>query len=85
MTETHASLDHLLGVRAGFTHSLIAISALQMSISGPGGAYLPPPHHTRKRAAEEARLADLERAKAAIDAKLGDIRDAIADHPDLNR
>jgi hypothetical protein len=68
----------LLGCRDGLSHALNSISSLRRSITGPGGEYLPPKHHTRKREAAEARIADLDKARDAIRRQLEGVQDALA-------
>jgi hypothetical protein len=67
---------HLLGVRDGLTHALIAIGALRQGITGPGGCYLPPERHTRRRHEVFLRLAALDNARDAIQQKLDDVKRA---------
>ena len=68
----------MLGYRDGLSHALIAVNALRRSITGPNGEYLPPRHHTRKRAAAEARIAELDKARDAIKRQLDDVRAALS-------
>jgi len=68
----------MLGCRDGLSHALIAVSALRRSITGPGGEYLPPRHHTRKRAAAEVRIAELDKARDAIRRQLDEVGSALS-------
>lgn len=68
----------LLGCRDGLAHALNSISSLRRSITGPGGEYLPPKHHTRKREAAEARVAELDKARDAIRRHMKGVQDALA-------
>lgn len=68
----------LLGCRDGLAHALNSISSLRRSITGPSGEYLPPKRHTRKRAAAEARIAELDKARDAIRRQLKGVQDALA-------
>lgn len=68
----------MLGCRDGLSHALIAVSNLRRSITGPSGEYLPPRHHTQKRAAAEARIAELDKASDAIKRQLDDVRAALS-------
>lgn len=69
----------LLGARDGLIHALIAVSNVRGRIVGPGGAYLPPKHHVRRRAVIDARIAELDLAREAIKAKLDGVKAAIAE------
>ena len=69
----------LLGARDGLIHALIAVSNARALITGPGGTYLPPSRHVRKRVAVNARLAELDNVRVALHARLDSIKAAIAD------
>lgn len=75
---TEDARTRMLGCRDGLSHALIAVGNLRGSITGPAGAYLPPRHHTRKRAAAEARIAELDKASDAIKRQLDAVRAALA-------
>lgn len=75
---THEEHTRLIGCRDGLSHALIAVGYLRNAITGPLGAYLPPRHHTRKRAAVEARIAELDKARDAIKRQLDDVRAALS-------
>ncbi|MEM5542906.1 hypothetical protein WNY61_09150 [Sulfitobacter sp. AS92] len=65
----------MLGCRDGLSHALIAINSV---ITGPCGEYLPPRHHTRKRAAAEAQITELNKVRDAIKRQLDDVRAALS-------
>lgn len=75
---TDEERTRLIGCRDGLVHALNSISGLRRSITGPSGEYLPPRHHTRKRAAVEARIAELDKARDAIRQQLDDVREAMS-------
>lgn len=75
---TDEERNRLLGCRDGLSHALIAVGSLRSAITGPADAYLPPRHHTRKRAAAEARIAELDKARDAIKRQLDDVRAALS-------
>ncbi|MBR9837010.1 hypothetical protein [Salipiger thiooxidans] len=75
---TDEERTRLIGCRDGLSHALIAVGGLRGAITGPAGAYLPPRHHTRKRAAAEARIAELDKARDAIRRQLDDVRAALS-------
>ena len=72
---------HLLGVRDGLTHALIAIGALRQGITGPAGGYLPPERHARRRHEVFLRLAALDNARDAIQQQLNDVKRAYETAP----
>lgn len=79
--------SRLLGVRDGLHHALLAVGSRRSSITGPAGAYLPPRRHTRKRAAVERRLAELDAVRDAITRHLDAVKAALAarkDTPDAD-
>jgi hypothetical protein len=65
---------HLLGVRDGLAHALVSIGRLRQGITGPGGCYLPPERHTRRRHEVFLRLAALDNARDAIQQQLNDVK-----------
>lgn len=75
---TEDARTRMLGCRDGLSHALIAVNNLRRGITGPSGEYLPPRHHTRKRAAAEARIAELDKARDAIKRQLDDVRAALS-------
>lgn len=64
MTEDERT--RIRGCCDGLALALHTISAIRRAITGPGGEYLPPEHHTQKRAAAKARIAELDKASDAI-------------------
>lgn len=78
---TDEERTRLIGCRDGLAHALSAVGSLRSAITGPSGAYLPPRHQTRKRAAVEARIAELDKARDAIKRKLDDVRAALSTEP----
>ena len=75
---TEDARTRLIGCRDGLVHALVAIGNLRRGITGPGDAYLPPRRHTRKRAAAVARIAELDKARDAIQRQLDDVRAALS-------
>jgi hypothetical protein len=69
----------LLGVRDGLISAILTVSNLRGHITGPGGVYLPPRHHTRKRAAVERRVAELNGVIAALQYKLAEVKTALSE------
>ena len=68
----------LLGVRDGLSHARISVGNLKGRLRGPGGCYLPPARHVRKRAAVQARIDELDLADASIGRQLDEVREALS-------
>lgn len=82
MDESVKHYYRLLGNRDGLATAIIALHNFQMSIAGPGGAYLPPKHHKRRRAAALARVADLKSAEDQLRRSHERVRAALKDLPE---
>ena len=67
----------MLGVRDGLTHALISVSNIRRCITGPCGCYLPPARNTRKLAAANTRIAELDKVKVLIEHQLSGVQAAI--------
>ena len=68
----------MIGVRDGLAHAMLSANQIRGSITGPRDNYLPPQRHTKKRAAVEARLRDIDEIRAAIQQKLDGVNAALA-------
>lgn len=68
----------MLGVRDGLHNAIITVGKLRGAITGPANAYLPPRHHTRKRAAVERRIAELDQVTDALQRNLEAVRTALS-------
>ncbi len=77
MKMTEEARARMLGCRDGLSYALSAIGGLRSAITGPADAYLPPRHHTKRRAAAEARIAELDSARDAIKRQLDDVKAAL--------
>ena len=68
----------LLGVRTGLSHGIIAVGDVKMSLLGPGGAYLPPARHCRKRQRVMNKVAELDKVQEILHRQLDDVKAALA-------
>lgn len=68
----------MIGVRDGLVHALLSVKSIRGSITGPRDAYLPPKNHTRKLAAVEARLSEIDKIHAAIQRNLNNVNAALS-------
>lgn len=75
---TKEERTRMIGARDGLASALISVNSIRDGITGPRGAYLPPERHTRKRAAVEARLREIDKIRAAIQRQLDDVKSALA-------
>lgn len=74
---TYEERTRLLGVRDGLNYAIVTVRHMQGSILGPGGAYLPPRHHTKKRAAAESWVAELGGIVVKLQAQLDEVKEAL--------